>query len=146
MYGLIGSFNAQPGKRDELIGYLLAGTDKMPGNLAYMINKDAADPDAIWIVEVWIDKAAHTASLSLPVKVSFKLLPRTASMLRSVSVPPKPSCAVPSAAPPSVTVPLRGSSTPAGRTRCTLASTYSASVLQLPYTPNAPPSTLPRAL
>lgn len=65
-YGLIGQMSAKPGKRDELIGYLLAGTDKMPGNLAYMINKDAADPDAIWIVEVWIDKAAHTASLQLP--------------------------------------------------------------------------------
>jgi quinol monooxygenase YgiN len=65
-YGLIGQMSAKPGKRDELIGYLLAGTDNMPGNLAYMINKDAADPDAIWIVEVWIDKAAHTASLQLP--------------------------------------------------------------------------------
>lgn len=65
-YGLIGQMLAKPGKRDELIGYLVAGTGDMPGSLAYMINKDAADPDAIWIVEVWIDKAAHAASLQLP--------------------------------------------------------------------------------
>lgn len=66
LYGLIGQISAAPGKRDELIGYLLAGTGEMPGNLAYMINKDAADPDAIWIVEVWRNKAAHAASLHLP--------------------------------------------------------------------------------
>lgn len=66
LFGLIGQMSAAPGKRDELIGYLLAGTGEMPGNLAYMINKDAADHDAIWIVEVWRDKASHAASLKLP--------------------------------------------------------------------------------
>lgn len=66
LYGLIGQMRAAPGKRDELIGYLLAGTGAMPGNLAYMVNKDAADPDAIWIVEVWQDRASHSASLALP--------------------------------------------------------------------------------
>ena len=66
LYGLIGQMSAAPGKRDELIGYLLAGTQEMPGNLSYMISKDGAVPDAIWIVEVWKDKAAHTASLALP--------------------------------------------------------------------------------
>jgi quinol monooxygenase YgiN len=66
LYGLIGQMSATPGQRGALIGYLLAGTKEMPGNLAYMINKDAADPDAIWIVEVWRDKAAHAASLQLP--------------------------------------------------------------------------------
>ena len=66
LYGLIGQIKAQPGKRDELIGYLLAGTGKMPGNLAYLIAKDAGDADAIWITEVWRDQAAHQASLDLP--------------------------------------------------------------------------------
>jgi quinol monooxygenase YgiN len=66
LYGLIGQMSASPGQRDALIGYLLAGTKDMPGNLAYMINKDAADLDAVWIVEVWRDKAAHAASLQLP--------------------------------------------------------------------------------
>ena len=66
LYGLIGQMSAVPGQRDALIGYLLAGTGEMPGNLAYMVSKDAADADALWIVEVWRDKAAHAASLSLP--------------------------------------------------------------------------------
>lgn len=66
LYGLIGQMKAIPGQRDTLIAALVEGTGAMPGNLAYMINRDAADPDAIWIVEVWKDKAAHEASLALP--------------------------------------------------------------------------------
>jgi quinol monooxygenase YgiN len=66
LYGLIGQMKAAPGKRDELIGHLQAGTKAMPGNFLYLINKDASDLDAIWIVEVWRDKAAHAASLKLP--------------------------------------------------------------------------------
>ncbi len=66
LYGLIGQMSAVPGKRDELISYLLAGTKGMPGNLSYLISKDIAHADAIWIVEMWKDKAAHGASLALP--------------------------------------------------------------------------------
>ncbi|HEX4848360.1 MAG TPA: putative quinol monooxygenase [Novosphingobium sp.] len=66
LYGLIGQMKAVPGKRDELIGYLQAGTRTMPGNLAYLIAKDAADADSIWITEVWKDQASHQASLTLP--------------------------------------------------------------------------------
>ncbi len=57
---------AQPGKRAELVAILGEGTDKMPGNIAYLIGEDSANPDAIWIVELWDSKAAHTASLKLP--------------------------------------------------------------------------------
>lgn len=66
LYGVIGEMRAVPGKRDELIGYLLAGTGAMPGNLAYLVAKDAANPDSIWITEVWRDRASHDASLTLP--------------------------------------------------------------------------------
>lgn len=65
LFGLIGQMKALPGKRDELIGYLREGTTSMPGNLVYMISKDSAEADAIWIVEVWKDKASHLASLKL---------------------------------------------------------------------------------
>lgn len=65
-YGLIGQMKAAPGQREELIGYLAEGTRGMPGNLAYMISRDLADADAVWIVEVWKDKASHGASLQLP--------------------------------------------------------------------------------
>ncbi|MEQ1497922.1 MAG: putative quinol monooxygenase [Novosphingobium sp.] len=66
LYGLIGQMKAAPGTRDELIGYLQAGTRGMPGNLVYLIAKDAGDPDSIWITEVWKDQASHQASLALP--------------------------------------------------------------------------------
>ena len=66
LFGLIGQMKSVPGKRDELVGYLLEGSGQMPGNLTYIVAKDAADPDAIWITEVWRSKADHTASLSLP--------------------------------------------------------------------------------
>jgi quinol monooxygenase YgiN len=66
LYGLIGEMKAAPGKRAELIGYLLAGTGEMPGNLAYLIAEDAGNADSIWITEVWRSKGDHAASLSLP--------------------------------------------------------------------------------
>ena len=66
LYGVIGQMQAKPGKRDELISYLVAGTGAMPGNLAYLIAKDRGDGDAIWITEVWASAAAHHASLQLP--------------------------------------------------------------------------------
>lgn len=65
-FGRIGQIKAIPGKRDELLTYLLAGSEAMPGNLAYIVAKDAVDGDAIWITEVWKDAAAHKASLGLP--------------------------------------------------------------------------------
>ena len=66
MYGLIGKMAAVSGKRDELITILIGGTGAMPGCLSYVVAKDTADADAIWITEVWDSKASHDASLSLP--------------------------------------------------------------------------------
>lgn len=66
-YGLIGQMIAQPGQRAALAAILTEGTDMMPGNLAYLVGEDSANPDALWIVEIWQDKAAHAASLKLPV-------------------------------------------------------------------------------
>lgn len=57
---------AAPEKRDELIELLIAGTKGMPGCLQYVISKDASDPSALWISEVWQDEASHKASFSLP--------------------------------------------------------------------------------
>lgn len=66
MYGLIGKMKTMAGRRGELVAILLQGTEAMPGNLAYIVAEDVADPDGIWITEVWTDKAAHAASLKLP--------------------------------------------------------------------------------
>ena len=66
MYGEIGKIIAVSGKRDEVIGNILAGVSNMPGCLSYIVAKDASNPDAIWISEAWDSKASHDASLSLP--------------------------------------------------------------------------------
>jgi quinol monooxygenase YgiN len=66
MYGLIGRMSAMPGQRDALIAILLDGVTDMPGCLSYVLAKDPADADAIWITEVWIDEHSHRASLKLP--------------------------------------------------------------------------------
>lgn len=66
MFGLIGKMRAQPGKRADLIAILAEGTGMMPGCHHYIVMEDAAEPDSIWITEVWDDEASHRASLQLP--------------------------------------------------------------------------------
>ena len=66
MYGLIGKLIATENQRDALIAIILEGVESMPGCLSYIVAKDAANPDAIWITEVWDSKASHEASLALP--------------------------------------------------------------------------------
>lgn len=66
MYGLIGKMLAKPGQRDALIAILTQEIGAMPGCLSYVVAKDLADPDAIWISEAWDSQASHKASLSLP--------------------------------------------------------------------------------
>ncbi len=66
MYGLIGRIRTVPGQRDALIDILLESTAGMPGCLSYVIARDPADGDAIWITEVWDSQTSHKASLSLP--------------------------------------------------------------------------------
>ena len=66
MYGLIGKMTAVTGQRDALISILLDGVAGMPGCLSYVVARDPADTDAIWITEVWDSEQSHRASLSLP--------------------------------------------------------------------------------
>lgn len=66
LYGLIGQMIAKPGKRDDLAAILTAATTAMPGCLSYIVAGDVANPDGLWITEVWTDAAHHAASLKLP--------------------------------------------------------------------------------
>src|SRR6188768_2930824 len=66
MYGMIGKMVATPGQRDLLISILLESIHSMPGCLSYIVAKDPADADAIWITEVWDSEESHHASLALP--------------------------------------------------------------------------------
>lgn len=65
-YGLIGHIRVQPGRRAELAAILSEGSGEMPGCLSYVVAEDLTDPDALWVTEVWRDRAAHRASLELP--------------------------------------------------------------------------------
>ena len=67
MYGLIGKMKVAPGQREAMMQILLESTTEMPGCLSYIIAKDSADPDALWVTEVWDSQASHKASLALPV-------------------------------------------------------------------------------
>jgi quinol monooxygenase YgiN len=66
MYGLIGKMLVAPGQRNAAITILLESTERMPGCLSYVVATDPADPNAVWITEVWDSEASHKASLSLP--------------------------------------------------------------------------------
>jgi len=66
MFGLNGQMIAVPGKRDELVRYLLEASTAMPGCLSYIVALDTTNPDAIWVTEVWDSGESHKASLALP--------------------------------------------------------------------------------
>lgn len=66
MYGLIGKFICVPGRREELIGVLVAGSTMMPGCLRYVVARDLEDPAGVWVTEVWDSKESHEGSLLLP--------------------------------------------------------------------------------
>lgn len=66
MYGLIGSFKANDGKRDELVKLMVASSKSMPGCLSYIVAIDPNDENLIWVTEVWEDRERHKASLNIP--------------------------------------------------------------------------------
>jgi quinol monooxygenase YgiN len=66
MYGLIGKMIAVSGQRDALLAILFDGVADMPGCLSYIVAKDPADENTLWITEVWDNQASHQGSLSLP--------------------------------------------------------------------------------
>jgi quinol monooxygenase YgiN len=66
MYGLIGKMMAVPGQREALIAILLEGVAGMPGCLSYVVARDPAEADGLWVTEVWESQEHHRASLTLP--------------------------------------------------------------------------------
>lgn len=66
MYGLIVKMTIVPGKRDEMIAILKESAADMPGCFSYVVAKDSAAENTIWVTEVWDSMASHDASLSLP--------------------------------------------------------------------------------
>ena len=66
MYRIINRFTAHPGKRDELIAALTSDPGVMEGCHNFVVAHDPADPDAMWLTEVWETKAHWQASVERP--------------------------------------------------------------------------------
>ncbi len=67
-YGYIGSMRAREGCRDDVISILLSGADglRATGCQLYAVCTAPADPDMIWVTEIWDSAERHEASLQLP--------------------------------------------------------------------------------
>jgi len=65
MYGLIVKMTVVPGRRDDVIALLARCSRDMPGCSTYVIARDAADVNVLWVTEVWDSQASHDASLTL---------------------------------------------------------------------------------
>jgi quinol monooxygenase YgiN len=92
-YGLCGRLVATPGRGDDLASYLLAAAsalEDVASCLVYIVNRDPAEPDAIWVVECWGSPEAHAASLALPAVQTLiaQARPIIASMDRRVEFEP----------------------------------------------------------
>jgi quinol monooxygenase YgiN len=63
-----GSLGAAAGKRGELVRHLTRRSDQLRdiGCLLYEVGVNDADPDTVYVVELWESVDAHRASLALP--------------------------------------------------------------------------------
>lgn len=66
MWGMIVKLTTVAGKRDEMIAVLKESAAEMSGCLSYVVAKDSADENVLWVKEVWDSKESHDASLALP--------------------------------------------------------------------------------
>ena len=68
LYGYVGTMGTQPGRRDEVIAILLRDVDGLreAGCSSYVVSVSNAEPDLIYVSEVWQSKDHHDASLGLP--------------------------------------------------------------------------------
>jgi quinol monooxygenase YgiN/mannose-6-phosphate isomerase-like protein (cupin superfamily) len=59
-------FTAQPGRGDELAALLLRAADSLrdaAGCELCVVNRAKADPDVVWVTELWLDQTSLDASL-----------------------------------------------------------------------------------
>lgn len=87
MYGLITRVTAKPGQREALAELLIGGLSHRPGCLSYVVAEDQQSSADLW---VWIDEAAHKASLVAPEIKAFTVRgwPMVAGMQDSVITRP----------------------------------------------------------
>lgn len=67
-YLLHGKLTARDGSSDALAAILLQAAELMAtanGCRLYTVGRDDKHPEAVWVTEIWDDKASHEASLSV---------------------------------------------------------------------------------
>jgi quinol monooxygenase YgiN len=92
-YGCYVKFTAQLGQRDALIEHLLSAAALMEKAAAcqlYLINTSLAEPESVWVTEVWSSQEEHDASLTIEgVQASIKqVLPLLARSPEKIDVLP----------------------------------------------------------
>jgi quinol monooxygenase YgiN len=68
-YGLHGKLTATTGNGDQLAAILLEASrlvSTAAGCRLYLVSRDAAEPDSVWITEVWDTQVDHDESLKVP--------------------------------------------------------------------------------
>ncbi len=68
MFGMYGKVLARAGQRDAMVEILLEAArlvSPLPGCQVYIVNVVPAEPDAIWVTEIWRSEADHDASLKV---------------------------------------------------------------------------------
>ena len=66
MWGMIARITTVSGNRETMIEVLKESAGKMSGCLEFLVAKDAADENVLWVTEAWDSQASHDASLTLP--------------------------------------------------------------------------------
>jgi quinol monooxygenase YgiN len=67
-FAMYGKVVAKPGQRDALVEILLEAArllTPLAGCQLYIVNVVPAEPDAIWVTELWDSEADHDASLKI---------------------------------------------------------------------------------
>ncbi|MFP7445892.1 putative quinol monooxygenase [Bacillus infantis] len=67
-FSLFGRFTVKEGERDHMVSILLEAAESMKELNEceiYLVHTTEAEPDAVYVYELWSDEAAHQNSLSL---------------------------------------------------------------------------------
>ena len=66
MFGLVVKFIIKEGRREDFLRIMSEGIRDMPGCHSYILAADAADPDGVWVTEIWDTQESHDAGIGLP--------------------------------------------------------------------------------
>jgi quinol monooxygenase YgiN len=81
-FGMQARFVAQPGRGAEFAEMLLEaarGLESLDSCLLYLVNRDAEEPDVVWVTEAWTDQESHAVSLEDP--AALELIQRALPLL-----------------------------------------------------------------